>query len=203
MFIGGVGFQMAISGVENFFFEIGCLKRVARSGWWLAGIKQPESVAEHSFRTAVMAYALGELEGLSQAECDRAAMMALLHDLPEARCTDLHKVAQSYSRGCDSALEKAAVEQAKRMPEKMGGRFLQLYAELEARESKVAIIVKDADLVEAAFQAKEYLDAGAIGVREWIAHARDAVKTKSAKRLLSGLEKKNSNSWYEGLKKLR
>ena len=38
-------------------------KRVKRSGWWVAGIDDPESVAEHSYRTALLGYILASLEG--------------------------------------------------------------------------------------------------------------------------------------------
>ncbi|MBF0384955.1 MAG: HD domain-containing protein, partial [Candidatus Omnitrophica bacterium] len=44
-----------ILSAVNLFAEAGLLKRVKRSGWWVAGIKDPESVAEHSFRCAVIA----------------------------------------------------------------------------------------------------------------------------------------------------
>ena len=36
--------------IANYLYELGVLKRVRRSGWWLAGVKDAESVAEHSFR---------------------------------------------------------------------------------------------------------------------------------------------------------
>ncbi len=39
-----------MQNLAQFLFEVGYLKRVRRSGWWLLGNKTPESVAEHSFR---------------------------------------------------------------------------------------------------------------------------------------------------------
>lgn len=30
------------------------LKRAKRSGWWIAGVKGPETIAEHSFRGALI-----------------------------------------------------------------------------------------------------------------------------------------------------
>jgi putative hydrolase of HD superfamily len=39
----------------HFLFEAGYLKNVDRSGWWLLGNKDPESVAEHSFRCTILA----------------------------------------------------------------------------------------------------------------------------------------------------
>ncbi len=34
--------------IIKYLYEIGQMKRVQRSGWWLVGIINPESVAEHS-----------------------------------------------------------------------------------------------------------------------------------------------------------
>ena len=41
-------------GIARYLFELGQLKRVKRSGWWVAGVDQPESVADHSFRCAAL-----------------------------------------------------------------------------------------------------------------------------------------------------
>ena len=46
----------------DLFAEAGLLKKVKRSGWWVAGIKDPESVAEHSFRCAVIGYYIAHVE---------------------------------------------------------------------------------------------------------------------------------------------
>ena len=35
----------------NLFAEAGLLKKIKRSGWWVAGIKDPESVAEYIAKT--------------------------------------------------------------------------------------------------------------------------------------------------------
>ncbi|MCS7130781.1 MAG: HD domain-containing protein, partial [Archaeoglobaceae archaeon] len=38
----------------KFIHEVGSLKLTPRSGWLKIGIEFPESVAEHSFRTAII-----------------------------------------------------------------------------------------------------------------------------------------------------
>ena len=60
----------ALHGVVKFAYETGQLKRLPRAGWLLAGVRDPESVAEHSFRVGVLAYIIAALEG---ADPDRAA----------------------------------------------------------------------------------------------------------------------------------
>ena len=41
-------------GTVSYLLEMGALKRAKRSGWWIAGVKDPETIAEHSWRTAVI-----------------------------------------------------------------------------------------------------------------------------------------------------
>ena len=77
----------------EFIFEAGLLKRVPRSGWSVLGIAQPESVADHSFRCAVIGYLLAHQEGVS---VERTVLMTLFNDIHESRITDLHKMAQRY-----------------------------------------------------------------------------------------------------------
>ena len=72
--------------------EAGLLKRVQRSGWWVLGIKNAESVAEHSFRCAVVGYVLAHME---QADAYKVLVMCLFGDMHEARITDLHKMASA------------------------------------------------------------------------------------------------------------
>ena len=77
----------------NFFAEAGLLKKIKRSGWWVAGIKNPESVAEHSFRCAVMGYYMAHAEN---ADPFKVMTMALFNDIHEARINDLHKMGHYY-----------------------------------------------------------------------------------------------------------
>ncbi len=42
--------------LAHFLFEVGYLKKVSRSGWWLLGNKAPESVVERSFRWTILGY---------------------------------------------------------------------------------------------------------------------------------------------------
>src|SRR5690606_32051149 len=77
----------------RFVFEVGYLKRLPRFGATYAGVGGDETVAAHSFRTAVIAGVLAAAEGLDVA---RASLMALVHDLPETRTGDLNLVQKRY-----------------------------------------------------------------------------------------------------------
>ncbi|MGH3275453.1 MAG: HD domain-containing protein, partial [Streptosporangiaceae bacterium] len=75
-----------IEGILRLGFEAGQLKRTRRSGWWRAGIRDPESVAEHSWRTALLAWVIAAGEG---ADPERATTIGVFHDLAESRTADI------------------------------------------------------------------------------------------------------------------
>ena len=56
-----------LEGLTNFLYEMGLLKRYKRTGWLVAGVDNPESIAEHSFRTAIIGYLLALMEGADPA----------------------------------------------------------------------------------------------------------------------------------------
>ena len=66
--------------------ETGLLKKVQRTGWVLKGVKDVESVAEHTWRVALMALILAPQLGLDQLKLTK---MALVHDLGEASIGDI------------------------------------------------------------------------------------------------------------------
>ncbi len=129
-----------MENVIKFIHEVGSLKLVPRSGWMKLGIKLPESVAEHSFRTAVIAFILALKSGEKMEKACRAAVAALFHDLHETRIMDLHKIARRY---VDADEERVSEEQ-----------FSDVGIELDF--SDVGRYVRDADKLELAFQAVEY-----------------------------------------------
>jgi putative hydrolases of HD superfamily len=56
------------ASVAAFAYELGLLKRIRRSGCWHVGVRDPESVAEHTMRTAQLAAIIAaDLEMLLQA----------------------------------------------------------------------------------------------------------------------------------------
>jgi putative hydrolase of HD superfamily len=183
--------------MAKYLYEIGQLKRVKRSGWWIAGIADPESVAEHSFRTAVIAYLLAEMEGANQ---ETAAVMALFHDVGEARTNDLHRVARRYV-DWENVDKKVVEDQSKRLPENIGKKIMALHSEYEEAFSPEARIARDADLLECLIQAREYQAAGCYDVSDWISNARAALLTDSAKKIAEACMETDPREWWQGLKK--
>ncbi len=186
-----------IKKIANFLFELGALKHVKRSGWWIINVKDPENVAEHSFRAGVIGYMLAKLE---KADINKVAMMCLFNDLHEARLNDLHKVGQRYI-DFRKAETKAHKEQTDDLGE-IGKEIFSLHKELKEQKTKEAIVARDADLLENAFQAKEYIEIGYKDAQNWIDNIRTVLKTESAKTLLKEIEKASSNDWWRSLKKI-
>ncbi|VVB67259.1 HD domain protein [Candidatus Norongarragalina meridionalis] len=172
----------------DFVFELGQLKREKRSGWWIAKVPNPESVAEHSFRAAVIAYIIAEGEGKTNAS--DYSLAALLHDSCETRLGDRHKISQKYLKKGGSE-KKARSEQLALLPARLRRAILSLPDDA---------IVRDADLLECAVQAKEYLDCGYRDAKGWMKRAGMGLKTKTAKRLYAELKRTDSGKWWHGLK---
>jgi putative hydrolase of HD superfamily len=183
--------------IAKYLYEMGQLKRVKRSGWWLAGITDPESVAEHSFRTAVLGYILAHLEGADPA---RTAALCLFHDTPEARFNDLHKLAQRYL-DMEKGEALAVKEQVSRLPQKIADDVASLIQHYNERDSLEARLAHDADLLECLIQAREYQTQGYTDVQDWIDSCKAGLKSEASKRLAETCLRIEPRTWFEGLRK--
>ncbi len=183
--------------IADFFYELGQLKRVKRSGFWLLGIDNPESVAEHSFRAAAIGLVLAKMEG---ADSSRVVEMCLFNDAHESRLNDLHKVGHRYI-DFRAAETQARKEQANGLGS-IGKEILSLHEEFQDQETKEAVVARDADLLENAVQAREYVKAGYRDAQNWIENVKKVLRTESAKEILREAEKRDPNEWWKGLKKI-
>ena len=82
-----------LESLSNFLYEMGLLKRSKRTGWLIAGVDNPESIAEHTFRTAIIGYLLARMEG---ADPHKTATLCLFHDTQESRIGDVPSVGKAY-----------------------------------------------------------------------------------------------------------
>lgn len=180
------------SNFLNFFAEVGLLKHVKRSGWWVAGIKDPENVAEHSFRCAVMAYFMAHAEG---ADPYRTLLMALFNDIHETRINDLHKMGHYYI-DFKTAERKVFDDQLKNFSGKIQKDLRSLRTDYEAQQSLESLIARDADILECLLQAKEYDDRGHKGARKFFQRAPDFLKTATARKLWTKMKRWDSFAWW-------
>ena len=181
--------------ILNFIAEAGLLKRVKRSGWWVLGIENGESVADHSFRCAVIAYLLAKMENV---DSGKVLMMALFNDIHEARISDLHKMAQRYIDG-KAAEDKAFLGQANSLPGYIGDDLLKMYKEYRGQSTKESLVARDADILECLIQAKEYQEHGFKEAVRFMKKAPGFLRTKSAKSLWKVARRHSFNDWWNAL----
>jgi putative hydrolase of HD superfamily len=182
----------------NYIAETGMLKHVRRSGWSVLGIKDAETVAEHSFRCAVIGYILACMENISPY---KVMMMSLFNDIHEARITDLHKMAQRYLPGFREAEDRAFREQIDCLPDKMKRELADMREEYTGQSTSESIIARDADILECLIQAKEYEEQGFKEASRFMEKAPGFLETESAKRLWGLAKSARLNEWWEKLRK--
>ncbi len=182
----------------NYIFELGSLKKFEHSGTKLAGIKHPDTIAEHVYRTAIIGYVLAKME---KADSSKVAMICLFHDNAECRITDLHRVARRYIDPQKGEM-RAFKEQVAGFPPAVAKELTGFFMEFEDAKTKEGIISRDADMLETAFQAKEYLETGHKACQDWIDNVGKNLKTKSAKIIFKTLKKTGFTEWWTGLKNI-
>ena len=129
----------------------GALKRLPRTGWVRSGVNSPESVADHSMRTAFLAMTLCPPE----VDKSRAVQMALIHDLAEANVGDITPL-DGVSVEDKHARERAAWTQ---ISENLDNDEMQrLWQEMEEGKTPEARFVFQLDKLEMLIQAEEYED---------------------------------------------
>lgn len=174
-----------MSGADDdllrFFRLAGRLKETARAGWGLRGIAKPESVADHSFRLALLAFVLAPRAGLDRERC---VAMALAHDLAECVVGDI----TPYD-GVSAEEKRRREEEAMRRLDALaaGAGLLGLWAEYDAAATPEARFVKELDKLETALQADEYAASGAAAgdLREFRDNAERRVTTPLLRALLA------------------
>lgn len=177
----------------DFFAEAGLLKRVHRSGWWVAGIKHPESVAEHCFRCALIAFYIAHEEGLDPY---RAAVMGLFNDIHEARINDLHKMGHYYIEFRD-AEKKVFKDQVAKFNNGLRDMLTRLRDDYDQQNSPESIATRDADILECLLQAKEYVDGGYPVAKTFFNRAPNHLKTATAKKLWQAMQTWDSHTWWQ------
>lgn len=174
--------------IANFLFEVGILARTPRSGFHFLGTGD-QTVAEHINRVGFVGYMLAIMDG--KVDISKVLQMCLLHDIAEARISDLNYVHQKY-------VERKEKEAIKDLTDSVpfGKKMFDTLAEYEERKSKESILVKDADNLEWILALKEEVDTGNTRALAWIKPAIKRLRTKNAKDIASAIMKLDSNDWW-------
>lgn len=155
--------------ILNFFKNAGGLKRIPRSGWVKKGVPGPESVADHTFRTTLIAMVLSDIEGL---DTQKAMRMAILHDLAEVIIGD--PLPKERSDGDVDIREEAAMEALlQKLPERLRALYMETWQDFHRGTSDEARLVREVDTLERLLQAFEYEKEGTQGLEEfWKDHIK-------------------------------
>ena len=165
------------------FLEIaGVLKHTQRTGWVDVGVYQPESVADHTFRTAVFCMLIADIQKLDPLKMLR---MALIHDLPEAIIGDLmpnQKTAETRKNEENSMNQMLSL-----LPKSQREKYLAVWDEYQEGTTKEAKAVRQIEKIEMALQAKEYKSFGSTkeSLDRFIKSAEEATVWPELRRLLS------------------
>ena len=174
--------------IVNFLFEVEMLSNVPRSGYSvLGGVKQ--SVAEHSFNIAMIAYAISQIN--SNIDAFRLLKMCLLHDLAEARTGDQHYINKKYVQADEN---QVIIDQSTNLAD--GADYIQLMKEFNENMTFEAQLAHDADQLELLLVLKRATDIGHLDAQKWAYYANKRIKTDIGKKLAEMIEKTRSDDWW-------
>jgi putative hydrolase of HD superfamily len=179
-----------VAAVVDYLFEAGTLKRLPRTGWLNAGIKHPETIAEHSHRTALLGAILAVMEGADPA---KVALMGVLHDTQETRVGDIAYIGRRYVKAADN--RDVTRDQLAAAPPAVRDTLAAYVDEIETNETLEARIHRDADKLECLFQAIEYRETGNTNLQPFFDSMLAAVQTPSAQRIAKHAVYANSQRW--------
>ncbi len=153
------------------YIDLCQLKQLYRQGWLRRGIAEQrcESVAEHSFATALLAMWLAEVD-FKGLDMQKIIQIALVHDLGEIYAGDIIP-----SDLVDSAEKRRLeAESVRRIAENLpvDSDLLELWEEFEQGQTPEARLVRQVDRLEMGLQAVVYQLQGYVGMDEFMASAR-------------------------------
>ncbi|MFZ1076481.1 MAG: HD domain-containing protein [Nitrosotalea sp.] len=174
----------------DFFYIVSELKKVPRKGWKeKVGIKDPESVADHSYGTAVMAMIFSDNAG--NLDTERIVKMALLHDLAESITGDF--IPGEIQKENKKTVETQAMEEIlSKLPPHLLDKYHSLWKEYVDCTSKEAVLLHEIDRLEMAIQAAKYSGEGFSKekLQEFVESARHEIKSKELIEVLDEISYK-------------
>jgi putative hydrolase of HD superfamily len=173
-----------VNNLDRFLTQVSRLKDLRRAGWVRSGLPDAESVADHSFRTAVLVLVLADDLGV---DAQRLLSLVLVHDLPESDpavgdITPHCGIARDEKR----RRERLAMEQlCAGVPG--GDRLLSLWLEYDQGLTPESRIAHQLDALEMALQAREYQARHDADLSEFLDSARERITHPALLRLLDDL----------------
>ena len=152
------------------------------------GIEHPESVADHSYGTAIMAMVLSDSQKLNT---EKILKMALLHDLAESITGDF--MPEEISRENKKIAEDDAMKEIfSKLPNNLAIQYEKIWQEFTHAITKESILLHEIDKLEMAIQAAKYSSEGfsneKLGL--FVESAKKEIKSKELLDILDTLSYK-------------
>lgn len=182
--------------IVNFLYEIGTMRKLMRMHRQaLLTDDTSDNIASHTYRVSMISWFLAKQEG---ADPYKTVMMSLIHDTGETRSNDHNWIHKKYIKIFEDEIIE---EQLGSLP------FLELkefMKEYEKRESKEAIIAKEADLLDQILLLREYEWMGNKEAKIWLyGKGKEKInaqikklKTETGKKLGESIYKINPSDWW-------
>ncbi|MCC7356352.1 MAG: HD domain-containing protein [Candidatus Doudnabacteria bacterium] len=183
---------MALERDIEFLYEIATMRNIQR-GWRQHLGTDCANVLDHTIRVQWLALILARMEGGANEE--KVLKMALVHDAPETRTSDLSYVQKVYA---DEKEDKAAHDmfEGTSMPD----FYSDILKEYHERQSLEAKVVKDADNLDVDFELYELAERGSKLPEKWKSHRQlirdEKLYTDSAKKIWDNLNKVDVGQWH-------
>lgn len=179
---------MKPQNITRFVKIIGQSKKIKRTGWVREKVKNPESVADHSFRLIVLCMTLADVLKVDQ---NKLIKMAIIHDLGETKTGDI-VVERGRKIFIKKRLKREKIEEEaiKELLNVFGEEYHQIFHELIERKSREAKVFWQLDKLEMAFQAKEYEDEQGKDLREFFENADINISDRLLRKTLLMLTKR-------------
>jgi len=144
--------------LKKFYQTVRKLKEITKSGWIERGVRDAESVSDHSFMTTVLCMVVPK-KGIDK---EKVIKMALIHDLAESEAGDLITKEHWEQGGTITKAKKFKMEEKSmkniisNLPESEAKEILDLWKESEEGKTTEALFVRDIDVLEMIMQAYDY-----------------------------------------------
>ena len=174
--------------IADLLFEAKILKELPRSGYHFLGTGS-ENVAEHSFMTVFITYAISSME--PDLDKEKLLKMALLHDLPEARTGDFNYVQKRYAKVKE---EKAVSDLIEGLAS--GEEIREMIDEFNACRTREAELVNDADQISFLLELKKLQDTGSGSCGKWIEIVVRRIQTDTGKFIARKIMETRWDNWW-------
>ena len=170
--------------LENFFEKVLNLKNIPRQGWIeKLEIKDVESVADHTYLTAVMSMVFSDMQNLNT---EKIVKMALLHDLAESITGDItpDKITKQKKNEIEADAIKSILQN---LPNNISQAYFKIWNEYQENYTDEAILLHEIDKLEMALQAKSYQNQGISDEKIvlFLQPAINNIKNKKVKEILN------------------